>query len=374
MNPFRYGTVVTGEYFYDRTEDLKSIKNDIKNGNNLIIYAPRRYGKTSLITKVLDELEKEGMNTIYLDFFKVHDRRIFLELYSLKILEKQHITAKRIIKQFRKFVKSIVPSVTFDATGNSSFQIQIQNSTNNDITFDEVINLPEKMPGNEKWVVVFDEFQEINKLNGENFEKQLRANIQFHNNVNYVFMGSKNHLLMNMFRDKSRAFYNVGKTVNIGKISTGEMSAYLKSRFNNSGIKIAGETIEYIIDITENIPYYIQFTASELWQNKISEKGEIKKEDVEKAVNRVIESQTDYYLEIYSNLSGNQKALLIAISKDGGNIFSKEYMAKHNLSTVSSTQRAVQRLVESEIIEKSDGNYTFSDPFFKKFIQLYISA
>jgi hypothetical protein len=374
MNPFRYGTVVTGEYFYDRTEDLKSIKNDIKNGNNLIIYAPRRYGKTSLITKVLDELEKEGMNTIYLDFFKVHDRRIFLELYSLKILEKQHITAKRIIKQFRKFVKSIVPSVTFDATGNSSFQIQIPNSTNNDITFDEVINLPEKMPGNEKWVVVFDEFQEINKLNGENFEKQLRANIQFHNNVNYVFMGSKNHLLMNMFRDKSRAFYNVGKTVNIGKISTGEMSAYLKSRFNNSGIKIAGETIEYIIDITENIPYYIQFTASELWQNKISEKGEIKKEDVEKAVNRVIESQTDYYLEIYSNLSGNQKALLIAISKDGGNIFSKEYMAKHNLSTVSSTQRAVQRLVESEIIEKSDGNYTFSDPFFKKFIQLYISA
>lgn len=374
MNPFRYGTVVTGEYFYDRTEDLKSIKNDIKNGNNLIIYAPRRYGKTSLITKVLDELEKEGMNTIYLDFFKIHDRRKFLELYSLKILEKQHITAKRIIKQFRKFVKSIVPSVTFDATGNSSFQIQIQNSTNNDITFDEVINLPEKMPGNEKWVVVFDEFQEINKLNGENFEKQLRANIQFHNNVNYVFMGSKNHLLMNMFRDKSRAFYNVGKTVNIGKISTGEMSAYLKSRFNNSGIKITGETIEYIIDITENIPYYIQFTASELWQNKISEKGEIKKEDVEKAVNRVIESQTDYYLEIYSNLSGNQKALLIAISKDGGNIFSKEYMAKHNLSTVSSTQRAVQRLVESEIIEKSDGNYTFSDPFFKKFIQLYISA
>ena len=88
----------------------------------------------------------------------------------------------------------------------------------------------------------------------------------------------------------------------------------------------------------------------------------------------MIESQTDYYLEIYSNLSGNQKALLIAISKDGGNIFSKEYMAKHNLSTVSSTQRAVQRLVESEIIEKSDGNYTFSDPFFKKFIQLYISA
>ena len=374
MNPFRYGTVVTGEYFYDRTEELKSIKNDIKNGNNLIIYAPRRFGKTSLIIKVLDELEKEGLNTIYIDFFKVHDRRKFLELYSLKILEKQHITAKGIIKQFRKFVKSIVPAVTFDEAGNPSFQIQIQSNMNNEITFEEVINLPEKIPGNEKWIVVFDEFQEINKLNGENFEKQLRANIQFHKNVSYVFMGSKNHLLMNMFRDKSRAFYNIGKTLKIGKISTIEMSSYLKSRFSNFGIKITKETIEYIIDNTENIPYYIQFTASELWQNKISQNGEIKKEDVEKAVNRVVESQTDYYLEIFSNLTNNQKSLLIAISKDGSNIFSKQYLVKHNLSTISSTQRAEQRLIESEIIEKYEGNHTFSDPFFKKFIQLYITA
>lgn len=61
----------------------------------------------------------------------------------------------------------------------------------------------------------------------------------------------------------------------------------------------------------------------------------------------MIESQTDYYLEIYSNLSGNQNSLLIAISKDGGNIFSKEYMAKHNLSTVSSTQNKFENIRKS---------------------------
>lgn len=374
MNPFKYGTVVTGEYFYDRTEELKSIKNDIKSGNNLIIYAPRRYGKTSLIIKVLDELEKEGMNTIYIDFFKVHDTRKFLELYSLNILEKKLFTTEGIIKQFRKFVKSIVPSVTFDDKGKTTFQVQIQNAQSSDTTFEEVINLPEKISGKEKWVVVFDEFQEINKLNGESFEKQLRASIQFHKNVNYVFMGSKNHLLMNMFRDKSRAFYNIGKTVKIEKIPAKEMSVYLESRFKKSRIEITKETIEYILEITENTPYYVQYTASEIWQNKITEKGEISREDVIKAVNRVIESQMDYYLEIYSNLTGNQKSLLIALSKASGNIFSREYMVSNNLSTVSSTQRSVQRLVESEIIEKHNGEYTYSDPFFKKFIQLYIGA
>jgi chromosomal replication initiation ATPase DnaA len=179
---------------------------------------------------------------------------------------------------------------------------------------------------------------------------------------------------MNMFRDKSRAFYNIGKTVKIEKIPAKEMTAYLESRFKSSRIKITKETIEYILEITENIPYYVQYTASELWQNKITEKGEIRNEDVIKAVNRVIESQMDYYLEIYSNLTGNQKALLIALSKASGNIFSKEYMVSNNLSTVSSTQRSIQRLVESEIIEKHNGEYTYSDPFFKKFIELYICA
>jgi len=88
----------------------------------------------------------------------------------------------------------------------------------------------------------------------------------------------------------------------------------------------------------------------------------------------VIEAQSDYYLELYTNLSAYQKRVLIAISKNGSNIFSKEYSEKHSLSTVSSTQRAVQKLIDLAIIEKNGEEYLYSDPFFKKFIILRFKA
>ena len=77
MNPFKYGGVVSGEFFYNRVDDVKRIKADIQNGNNLIIYAPRRYGKTSLIIKILSELENESINTIYIDFLTLLIKRNF---------------------------------------------------------------------------------------------------------------------------------------------------------------------------------------------------------------------------------------------------------------------------------------------------------
>jgi hypothetical protein len=253
------------------------------------------------------------------------------------------------------------------------------------------------MSGGKKWVVVFDEFQEINRLNGDNFEKRLRAVIQFHKNVSYVFMGSKTHLLLNMFRDKSRAFYNVGKIIKVEKIPEYETIKFLTKRFADFNITLTKDSAEYIINVSENIPYYIQFIAAEVWQTKvavehppsdspkanykktdhtglINEKTKIEKKDIDIAVNRLIDAQSDYYLELYSNLSSYQKKVLFAISESGSNIFSKEYAAKYGLSSGSSTQRAVQKIVDLAIVEKNGEEYLFTDPFFKKYIQLRFKA
>ena len=397
MNPFKYGGVVSGEFFYNRVDDVKKIKADIQNGNNLIIYAPRRYGKTSLIIKILSELENKSINTIYIDFFNVIDQKKFLEIYSIKVLQKQKLSVEKAITQFRSFVRNLVPSVTFDKDGNPSFQMNFQENIGVEKSFEDVVNLPEKMSGGKKWVVVFDEFQEINRLNGDNFEKRLRAVIQFHKNVSYVFMGSKTHLLLNMFRDKSRAFYNVGKIIKVEKIPEYETIKFLTKRFADFNITLTKDSAEYIINVSENIPYYIQFIAAEVWQTKvavehppsdspkvnykktdhtglINEKTKIEKKDIDIAVNRLIDAQSDYYLELYSNLSSYQKKVLFAISESGSNIFSKEYAAKYGLSSGSSTQRAVQKIVDLAIVEKNGEEYLFTDPFFKKYIQLRFKA
>jgi AAA+ ATPase superfamily predicted ATPase len=71
MNPFSYGTIVRGDYFYDRKEECDRIVTTLTNGNNLVLFAPRRYGKTSLVFRAIEELEKQGVTCIYFDFLPV---------------------------------------------------------------------------------------------------------------------------------------------------------------------------------------------------------------------------------------------------------------------------------------------------------------
>ena len=375
MNPFKYGSVVTGEYFFDRINETKKIKNDIKGGNNLVLYAPRRYGKTSLITKILFELENEGFTTIYLDFFNVISKNKFVELYARTILDKKKSSWKEAIQTFRKFVSSIIPSVTFNETGSPSFQFTFQSETEENKMIEDIINLPEKYASPKNpWIIVFDEFQEINNFNGETFEKQIRSAIQFHKNVSYVFMGSKTHLLLNMFRDKSRAFYNIGKLVKLNKISENDVKHYLIEKFSVNNIQLNDKIVEYIIQLTENIPYYIQFLASEIWQKIVDGKKEINKNIIDQSVNDILSNHSDYYLEVFDKLSLYQKNVLLALTKSGKQVLSLDFAKNHNLSSTSSTQRAIKRLVNLGIIDKETEQYVFSDPFFKRFIQLRFTA
>ena len=69
-NPFVYGKVVRGKYFADREAEIAELINDIASGQNVIVFSPRRYGKTSLILEVLDRVKAEGLLTFYLDLLR----------------------------------------------------------------------------------------------------------------------------------------------------------------------------------------------------------------------------------------------------------------------------------------------------------------
>ena len=89
MNPFQFGGLVDDPYFINRSRELSDIKTSLVHGQNLMIYAPRRYGKTSLIKKVAREMESNGHPVIYLDFFRIFSKARFVELFAQSILTKK---------------------------------------------------------------------------------------------------------------------------------------------------------------------------------------------------------------------------------------------------------------------------------------------
>jgi AAA+ ATPase superfamily predicted ATPase len=203
MNPFSYGTVVKEPYFFDRKEEKERIISTLTGGNNLVLYAPRRYGKTSLVMNVIETLTSLGYHCIYFDFMTVYSRESYVEVFSKAIFKQQGGT-KNIIETIAKIVKGIRPKLTFDHKGEPEFSLDFLETKISDKTIDEVIDLPEKLySSGKRLIIIMDEFQDIEKLNGENFEKLLRSKIQHHSNVNYLFLGSRTHILQDMFNNKS---------------------------------------------------------------------------------------------------------------------------------------------------------------------------
>lgn len=368
MNPFSFGSVVEGEQFFNRLNEINEIKNDLKSGINLIVYSPRRYGKTSLLLKVQKELEQEGHICIYIDFFKIYSQKRFVELYGEELIKKQG-SLKKAIQLFRGIISGIVPQLTFDENGEPKVSFQFISQKVNQTDMIEMIDLVEKLSiRNKKVIVVFDEFQEINQLNGDSFEKVLRAQIQFHKNTSYVFMGSKSHLLLNMFQDKEKAFYKSGKFFPIEKINKNEMELFVNEQFQKSGLKISAKIVESIVENAQNIPYFVQQLSYQVWNGAIGKEKEIVEKDVIAGVEKIIDHQQDYYLELFDNLSTYQKKVLRALVVSTENIYSSEYASVFDLSSVSSTQRAIAKLIDTGIVEKQQKTYNFSDPFFKIFL------
>jgi len=370
MNPFQYANIVEGDFFYDRKEEMQRIVNTLEGGNNLVLYAPRRYGKSSLVNKALKELEKKGLKTLYLDFMSVYSRETFIKNYTKAIAHQGSLSLERTVKKIAGFLKGMSPSITFDQYGNTSFSISKIEGSDEERTLTEIIDLPEKLATKkQRWIIAFDEFQEITTLNGESFEKLLRSVIQHHQNVSYLFLGSRTHLLKDMFSNKSRAFYNAAMLMNIEVIDKVESVRFLLKRFREDNINISEETAALIVDKAFGIPYYIQFIAAEIWQEVINTNKTITKDTVDTSVDRIILLKSDYYWELTLKQTNYRKKVLKALSENPDEIFSKKTALNNNLGAASSTQKALESLIEQGIVEKLNRKYIFTDPLYRLFIQ-----
>lgn len=367
MNPFKYGTIVKGDYFYDRVSETDKIVNTLTSGNNMVLFAPRRYGKTSLTFKVIEILEKQNYLCIYFDFLPVFSIQSFIKLYFDAIQKKQKNTDK-LVQFISNAIKQIRPKITFSADGKPELGIDFIESDPSVQTVSQILDLPENMGLKKKVIVVFDEFQEITKLSDYNLENLLRSRMQQHQNVNYLFLGSKTHLLNDMFNNKNRAFYNSAYHLQLPPLPELDSITYLIRKFSDTGLIITEQMAQYLIQTAGNIPYYIQLIASEVWQNSITHSTNISREIIDESAEQIINNKYDYYSELFDKLSAKQKQLLLSLVHSGENIYSNQYTRYYNLSSPSTTQKSVAALLDSGIIEKTDNKYIISDPFFKRFL------
>ena len=371
MNPFSYGTVVKANNFYDRKTECTKLVNTLSGGNNVVLYAPRRFGKTSLVFKVIEQLERMGFVCVYFDFMPVFSPESFVRLYT-KALSAKQSNLNKFATILTSITKSIRPVLTFGQDGIPEFSIDFAHTEVNETVIAQLLDIPEHLAGKNKRVIVFfDEFQEVEKLKNINFEALLRSKIQQQQKTNYLFFGSKTHLLKEMFNNKKKAFYNSASQMVIGSLPQKDTIEFLQTKFALSNILIDEHTANYLIATASDIPHYIQLLASEIWQDAINNQSFITKEMVDESAKKVLAHKSDYYMELFDRQSQSRKQLLKALTVEGKNIFSAEYIKKNRLPATATLQRAAKELINNGIIERNGDEYFIADPFLKLFIAKY---
>lgn len=374
-NPFVYGKVARGESFADREPEIEELMADIQSGQNVIIFSPRRYGKTSLILEVLDRVKKEGILVVYLDLFKVTSEEGFIAAYGKEVAKLQSGGIRTVLQKLRELLPRLLPKVVLKSE-NAGVEVEFEFDPRSerapllDDLFEAVATIVTKNSG--RAAVVFDEFQEIAGWDAAGkVERQMRTHFQLHSNISYIFMGNKRHLMQEIFENKNRPFYRFGKHFPLQKIPRDAFSAFIQDRFGESGVQVAPSAIEAILNTTEDHPYYSQLLCHILW-NRGRQERIVAEGDVQQAVRQIFLREAHAFHDLWDMLPIKARQLLVALAKEGrsqAQLYSSNFLQKHGLGSASSVQRAVSRLMTEEILEKANGGYQFTDVFFRQWIE-----
>ena len=371
-NPFNYLQFATGDQFYDRLEIRKDLLSRFLSGqSNVVLYGPRRYGKSSLVGELVGDLEKAGIPCVTLDVVKVPSIDMFVSSYATKVYRRL-APVKFEFRKLGTFLKSLRPKMTLDQTGEAGLSFEPSDAPIGPEALTEVLDLPQKLlAGKGRAVVVFDEFQEVKDLlPNDGFERVMRSVIQSHRNVSYIFLGSRYHILRRMFTDHNRPFYKSAVTILLDKPPVEESIRFVVDRFASAGKSIAREAAEHLVAKIENIPYFIQQLGFETFRLvDDSHRRTVSSADVDSAYAHLSGFNRDQYEQLMLMLSVAQKKLLIALARERANEFDDAYRRRYALGVSSTVNSAKAKLMEDGHIELSDGRYVVADPFFAQFLR-----
>ena len=368
-NPFKFGKEVSGYQFYDRQEATHSLLRKLRDGStNIVLFAPRRYGKTSLVLKVLEQLSsRDDIRGLCFDMTRVPTLERFCEEYANAVYA-MFGGHKELVHKLMDYLAHLHP--TFSITG----EVKLDYGTKMSATsIAEVLDLPEKLAhdlDDNPIVVAFDEFQEVAELSKEfPMEKIFRSCIQAHKIVRYVFLGSKTHLMKRMFGDATRPFYNSALPMPLRKPPEAESLEFLTSRFHDAGIVLSAELAQEILSTSENIPYYLQAIASLTFERTTdSQRTEVLPTDVSAAIEDFVGINTELYDERLHGLSDAKRVLIEALARESVAKFDEDYRQRHRLPVTSTLHTALGELVDAGLVDRTPEQIRLADPLFAHYI------
>lgn len=364
-NPFVLRGYISDEYFCDREIETADLIEEIKNGNNITLIAPRRIGKTGLIQHVYAQDEiKRHYYTFLVDIYATKNLADFIQELGRAILQSLKPMGAKVVEHFLNCLHSLRSSISFDINGIPSWGVDLGDITSPATTLDEIfryLNIADK-----PCIVAIDEFQTISNYKDNNVEAILRTYIQHCHNANFIFAGSQRNMMTEMFLSHARPFYQCTSIKTLRPIDKGVYADFTTRLFGEKHIN--REVIYQIYDRFDGITWYLQRMFNKIY----SITDTIADETVmNRALAIVLDESAFAYEALLFQLPAKQKELLFAICNVGKaqNIMSSAFVKKHHLPSASFVQGAIKGLLEKDFVTETDGTYELYDKFFGEWLK-----
>ena len=348
MNPFFLTPHTPEPYFCDRAKETEDMVRYLENGSNVTLISPRRYGKTGLIYHVFDvfKAKKAAVELFYMDIYATQSADDFIAMLAEAV--SRELKRETQIKRFFQALGRIRPVFSQDPlSGETKFSFTFQSDTERRYSLKALLDFLEHRPN--KVMVAIGEFQQIRQYEGLSMEALLRTYIQPLTNVQFIFSGSRKHMMAEMFTAENSPFYESASLYTLDKIGREKYRQFILTQFMGQKKSISEEAVDFILDWTRCHTYYTQFLCNRVFQ---STKKEASLVDVLVAADVILKENNDTFLERRSLLTPKQWNYLKAVAKEGEvtEPTSTAFLQKYHLGAPSTVARLLSSLLEKELI------------------------
>lgn len=369
-NPFVLSGYKTPDFFCDRKKEKKQLTQLMLNGVNVTLFAIRRLGKTGLIHHVFyPHARSRKTACIYVDILATNSLTDFTNRLATAVYNR-FPPEKSIGKKITELLKRFRPVISFDElSGTPSLSLTLETQTQRQDTIRQIFSFIDEQ--NIKVVFAIDEFQQILNYPEKNTEALLRTHIQQLENTSFIFCGSNQKMMHELFNSAKRPFFASCTNLNLEHINEKEYKNFIEKKFTENGKSIAEDCISFICEWTKLHTFYTQYFCFTLFAKNNKKNTQ---EHAREAAMEILKMNEGIFFQYKNLLTLAQWNLLcaIAVEEKVYHPQSKHFISAHRLGTPSLVSRGIDALLEKEMIFY---NSTVDKPYYEvydKFLMRWV--
>jgi AAA+ ATPase superfamily predicted ATPase len=363
-NPFPEYGYFGPDYFCDREQETEELMDALVNGSNVTLMAPRRIGKTGLISHVFERMKAKDKNVrcFYVDIFSTKNFNQMVQFIANAVIGKLDSPSQSVMRKLNSFVSALRPTMSQDPlTGLPTFSVTVTSERARE-TLQQVFEYM-KESGRQCYLAL-DEFQQVSRYGEIGADAFIRSIIQFVPNVHIIFSGSQQHLLADMFMSPEHPFFNSSQIMTIGTIDASVYRTFANGFFAQQKRQMSEEAFAYLYEMVDGQTWYVQKILNRLYRTP---RGKLDQEDVFRVTDMILHEQEINYQSNYNLLTDNQAQLLTSIACEGRvkAPTSLDFILRHQLPAPSSINMALKSLQDKEFLfYDAKQGYMVYDRFF----------